>query len=239
MFGETVVQQKHRAGLQPVGQGAHKGLGLRMDLGQVVVAARHVEWRPQGGRLIGRNKHTALNGDTALLPDAVHTGQQLHRHGVQHLVADHHTLHLSRQFADPLHGLAPGGQALALVRLQAAGEIHDRVPPNLRAQGLEQLLRQRAGTRAELPDLGGAGSIQRLRHLPRQRLAKTRGKLGRGDKIAAAALHAGGHEAELARITGVIAQTRGVQGHGHETVKTDPATGSGDSPADVRGQGAR
>ncbi len=60
VFGKTVVQQKHRARLQPVGQGAHKRLGLRVDFGQVVVAARHVERRPQGRRLIGVKKNIVM-----------------------------------------------------------------------------------------------------------------------------------------------------------------------------------
>jgi hypothetical protein len=46
----------------------------------------------------------------------------------------------------------------------------------------------------------------------------------------------GRHGPELLQGVGVITQTRLVQGHGHETVKTDPATGLFDGLVDALGQ---
>ena len=91
-----------------------------------------------------------------------------------------------------------GGQPFALALAQGAGEIDNGVARRPASPSVSQhLLRQRAGAGAELPDFGRARGLQRLRHLPRQRLAETRRQLGRGDEIAAAAVNARGHQAEF------------------------------------------
>ncbi len=119
-----------------------------------------------------------------------------------------------------------------LALAQAARQIDDGVALKLR-QGLQQLLGQRPRTGAELPQLIGAGRFQRLCQLAGQGLAKPRRQLGCGDKITAATLDAGRHQAKFARIVGVITPARRVQGHFHETVKAHPAAGGGNGLAQV------
>ena len=130
-----------------------------------------------------------------------------------------------------------GRQTRLLARTQRAGQVDDGVALNGHAQAV-QLIQHlqgqgpRAGT--ELPHLARAGGGQGLGHLRGQQLAKHGGQLGGRHKIAAGI----GHGPKLGRVVGVIAQPRGVQGQGHETVKAQPATGLGNGLIDVRTQGA-
>ena len=156
------------------------------------------------------------------MPKAVQARQQLHRHGVEHLVADHHAAHLGWQFGHPLHLAGMRGQAFALALNQAARQVDDRVALDLRPQRVQYLQGQRARPRTKLPDFRRAGGLQRLGQLARQGLAKTRREFGRRHKVAAT----GGHQAEFAGIVGVIAQAWRVEGQRHELVKTQP-TASG------------
>ena len=92
------------------------------------------------------------------MPLAFGALQQLHRHGVQHLVADDHALHGIRQHVHPAHDLLVFGQRQPLACAQRAREINDGVALGQRAQQshfIEDLQSQRAGAGTELPDLVG------------------------------------------------------------------------------------
>jgi hypothetical protein len=124
-----------------------------------------------------------------------------------------------------------------LARTQRAGQVDDGVALDGHTQALQfiqHLQGQGPGAGTELPHLARAGGGQGLGHLRGQQLAKHGGQLGRGHEIAAGI----GHGPELGGVVGVIAQPRGVQGQGHETVKAQPATGLGNGLIDVRTQGA-
>jgi hypothetical protein len=88
----------------------------------------------------------------------------------------------------------------------------------------QQLLRERARARAELPDLAGAGRLQRLAQLHGQGAAEQRRHLRRRHEIAPGR----GHLPELARVVGVVAQARRVQRHRHEAIERQPAAGAPD-----------
>ncbi len=99
----------HRTAHQPVTQGVDEGFSLRVDLGQVVLRALDLDGRAQVGGLVFPGKGAVLHRHAALVPHAaLRTAvarEQLHGHGVEHLVADHHALHAFRQRIDPAHHL--------------------------------------------------------------------------------------------------------------------------------------
>ena len=133
-----------------------------------------------------------------------------------------------------MHLARMGGQQRTLTRLQTSRQINNRVALAQRAQRVQQLQRQRARARAKLPDFSRAGCLQRLGHLPRQRLAESRRQLGRRYKITAAFLRpvqARRHQAEFARVVGVITQTRRIQRQRHAFVEAQPAVSTGDGLA--------
>jgi hypothetical protein len=134
------------------------------------------------------------------MPGAGRPHEQLHRHRVEHFIADDHPGHRVGQLAHPMHLAAPARQGVALPLAQAARQVDDGVAPHPLAQRPQQLGRQRAGTRAEFPDLVGAGGRQRIGDLRGQGLAEQRGHLRRRHEIAAGR----GHLPELARRVGVI-----------------------------------
>jgi hypothetical protein len=117
-----------------------------------------------------------MHGHTALGPGHAVPVQQLHRHGVQHLVAHHHALQRVGQGVQPLHAAAERGQALRLALAQRAGQVDDTVAAHLHrpAHPLAVLRGQRARAGAELHHLVQAAGVQRLRHLARQRAAEQR-----------------------------------------------------------------
>jgi hypothetical protein len=82
-----------------------------------------------------------------------------------------------------------------------------------------------------------AGDLQGLCHLLRQGPAKQRRDFGRGDKVTARRPHAVllgvGQCAKFGTAIGVVTEAGGVQGLVHEDVKTDPASGVKNGPADV------
>ena len=234
-LGKTVVQQEHRTPAQAVGQGADEGFGLGVDFGQVVVFTFNVHGRAQVSRLIGPGKRVAITRHTAFVPDPFQAHQQLHRHGVQHLVTHHHAVKTIRQCIDPTHPVAVCGQRQLLARAQAARHIDDGVALDLVTQSAEQLGRQRTRARAKLPDFIGAGGGECVGHLHGQRLAEQRRHLGCGHKVAAGR----GEGPELGGIVGVIAQAGRVQRQRHEAVETNPAAVGGDVLANMRLQGAR
>jgi len=103
--------------------------------------------------------------------------QQRHRHGVQHLVANHHAAQRRWQRVGPGHARAMGGQALALARPQGARDVDDGVARQRlaqRVQRLDQPGRQRARAGAELPHLIGTGGRQAFGQLHRQRPCEQR-----------------------------------------------------------------
>jgi len=82
--------------------------------------------------------------------------QQLHRHRIEHLVADDHAGHRIGQRVEPAHALAERRERLALALPQRARQVDDAVALHPLAQGPQQLRGQRARAGAEFPDLGGA-----------------------------------------------------------------------------------
>ena len=234
-LGKTVVQQKHSAPAQAVGQGADEGFGLGVDFGQVVVRAFNVHRRAQVGGPVGPGELVTVPHHAPLMPNPFQPHQQLHRHGVQHLVTHHHAVKTIRQCIDPTHPVAVCGQRQLLARAQAARHIDDGVALDLVAQSAKQLGRQRTGARAKLPDFVCAGGGEGVRHLHGQRLAEQRRHLGCGHKVAAGR----GEGPELGGIVGVVAQAGCVQRQRHEAVKTNPAAVGDDVLANMRLQGAR
>ena len=224
-LGKTVVDEDRRAALQSIGNRADEGLALRLQLGQIVLRAGHVDGWTQIGRLVHPGK-TAVVGQhhAALVPHAVLLAalseDQLHRHGVEHLVADDDAFDGFRQLVGPCNLIAELLQRLLLARAQAARQIDDGVALDAAAQRVEQLLGECARARAEFPDLIRARCVQRLAHLLRQRPAEQRRELGRGHEVAARLRHG----AELGRAVGVITEARRVQRQLHEAIERQPAT---------------
>ena len=111
---KTVVQQQSRTQLQMVRKCADKGLALRMHFGQVIVLTVNLDGRAQVRGLVRPHQSPLRPGHATLMPDTAHAGQQLHRHGIEHLVAHHHAAHLRRQRARPLHLAGMRRQSLTL-----------------------------------------------------------------------------------------------------------------------------
>ena len=235
-FGKAVVNQKRRTALargrfarfEAVRQRGHKGFGLAVNFGQVVVLTGDLHRRAQVGHTVfplqGRGGICAPHHAT-LVPDTALAHQQLHGHGIEHFIAHHHPTELLGQGVNPLHLVRIGFQGFLLTRAQATRQIHDGVALHAVAQTLQQLQGQRARTRAKFQHLVGTGHLQGLGHLMRQRVAKVLGHFGGGGKVAAAL----GGEAQLAQVVGVIAHAGRIQGQGHEAVKAQPTTGIGDA----------
>ena len=217
---------------EPVAQGADEGLALRVQLGQVVVRALDLHGRAQGRGAVLPGEGIARPGHAALVPHTALAHDELHGHGVEHLVAHHHALEARGQRIRPVHAGGMGGQPLLLARAQAARQVHDGVALHARAQGVEQLRGQRPGARAELPDLARARALQRLGHLGGHHLAEHGRELGRGDEVAAAR----GHGTQLGAGVGVVAQAQCVERELHEAVEADPAALRGDLLAYVWGE---
>ena len=172
---KAVVDEERDAVLQVVGEAADEGLGLGMDLGHGAWQEGAVHRRAQRGGPVGKCEAVARALHAALEPGAAIEVQQLHWHGIQHLVAHHHPAHAGGPGGDPGHPLTTTRQALGLPLAQRAGQINDGVAAKWHAriiQCADQLLGQRAGTRAKLDHLVGAAGPQRLRDRGRQRLAK-------------------------------------------------------------------
>ena len=103
-LGEAVVDEEGGAALHAVGQRAHEGLGLQMDFGD---GAGHegmvAHWRAQRCRAVVPGIATVRFDHAALVPGGAVEPQQLHWHGVEHLVAQHHAVQRGRQLVQPLH----------------------------------------------------------------------------------------------------------------------------------------
>ena len=243
VLGKTVVDKKCCPSRELVGQRANERLALGVNFGQVVVRTFGLHWRTQArhavlphqrwrraltrfASILRLSQHHAT-----LMPNALESVQQFDRHGVEHLVAHHHALHLVWQGLHPVHQVAKLLQRVLLARAQAARQIYDGVARErhaLRQQAVQQLQGQRARAGAKLPDLVRLRLLQSLRHLGGQGLAKQGRDLGGGDKVAAAyllaVLRGVGQGPKFKAVVGVITQPRRVQSHGHEGVKADPAT---------------
>ena len=226
---KAIVEQKHGAAAHAGGQGADEGLGLGMDFGEVVVWPVDGQRGAQVGGAVGPGEGIRMPGHATFVPLALHAGQQLHRHGVEHFVAHHHAVELRGQRIHPAHRVAKPRQRQLLARPQAAGQIHDGVALHLCAQRAQQLHGQRTRAGAELPHLVGAGLLQGFGHLGGQGLAEQRGHFGGGDEVAARRREG----AELGQLVGVVTQARGVQGQCHEAVKADPAAVGSNVSLDV------
>jgi len=219
---KTIVDEKHRALLQAVGQGANEGFGLGVNLGQVIMLAFDGPRRAQVGGAVfplKRRLRVVLRHHAALKPLALVAHQQLHRHGVKQLVAHRHAAEFFRQFADPSHFALMRLQGLLLACAQAARQIHNGVSGERITQRVQQLQGQGARACAKLPYLVGVCHGQGLTHTVRQRAPKPGGHFRGSDEVAAR----GGGGAKFAQLVGVVAQTGRVQGQGHEAVEADPA----------------
>ena len=176
-----------------VAQGADKGFALGVDFGEVIVFALDLQRRAQGGGAVAPNESAPVaQRHAALVPGAVDAGQQLHGHGIEHLVAQHHAVHGGGQMVGPLHHIAKRGQPRLLALAQAARDIDDGVALQrhaLRLQGGEHLLGQCPAARAKFPHFMGGGVLQCFDHLGGQRLPVQRRQLRRRHKVAAI----GGH----------------------------------------------
>lgn len=206
-----------------------------MDFGQVVLIAFDVQRRTQIGGTVGPGQAGTLGHHATFVPDTALAHQQLHRHGVQHFVADHHAFDGLGPGIQPAHLVGMCGQGLRLARAQRTRQIDDGVTPHFVAQRIEQLQGQGPRARPELEHLGGRGLFQGLAHLHGQGLAKQRCQARGRHKIAATVRHG----AKLLQRAGVVPQSGLVQGQGHETVKREPATSFGNGLMHPPDQGAR
>ena len=184
-LGEAVVDEEGGAAPQAPGQGANEGLGLRVDLGYRAGREGAGGRRPQHGGAVGPGESRTPGGHAALEPLFAVPAQQLHRHRVEHLVADDHAVQGFGPGVEPAHTFAESGQPFGLPLAQGAGQVDDRIPAHAFAQAAQQLRRQRARTGAEFKDFVGLRGSQRLRHLARQRLTEQRREFGCGDEVAA------------------------------------------------------
>ena len=231
-FGKAVVDEERGAARQAIGERRDEGLGLRVDLGDRARGEAAVEGRLQCARSIGPREPLVLWHHTALEPPRSIEMQQLHRHRIQHLVADDHALHRIGQRVDPADPVTERREPLALALAKHAREVDDRVALDLFAQRVEQLLRERARAGTELPDLARVGRVERLRHLRGQRSPEQRRELGRSDEVAARLRQ----HAELAPMVRVVAEPGRVERQRHETVELQPAGVAGDGRMDQSGE---
>jgi hypothetical protein len=77
-----------------------------MDLGRRAGNESGIDRWAQGGCPVGKSEARAGDDDAALGPCAAVPMQQLHRHRIEHLVADHHTTHRVGQGVKPAHAIA-------------------------------------------------------------------------------------------------------------------------------------
>jgi hypothetical protein len=144
----------------------------------------------------------------------------MHRHHVEHLVGHHRAGEALRQRVQPLHARRQvgrlRGEGIELALAQLARELEDAVTLGQAVAALEleqQVGGEQAGARTDLDQRGRAGA-HHLLDLGGERLAEKRGKLGRGDEIAAGA--------ELSRAAAVIPQPRRVERELHVARERDP-----------------
>ena len=155
------------------GQGGDEGFGLGVDLGHGAGHEGRVQRRAQVGRSVFEHQAAVRpHAHAAFGPPPAVEGQQLHRHGVQHLVADHHAVDGLGQAVQPLHLRRETRQAVGLAFAQRARQVHDLVALHGPAQRVQQLFGQRAAAGAEFDHRVPLTGRQRLAHLQRQRAAK-------------------------------------------------------------------
>ena len=190
--------------LQAIRQRADEGFGLGMDFGEVVVCALDLDRRAQAGGAVDPRQARRPTPRSCQL--AVPARQQLDRHGIEHLVADHHAVEPLGQLARPIAPCPPcPARASRWRSRKLAGEVDDGVAARSRSPRASSNCAASAPEPAPNSHTSSvpAGS-QRVGHLHGQRLAEQRRHLRRGDEIAARRRQL----AELARIVGVIAQAR-------------------------------
>jgi hypothetical protein len=100
--------------------------------------------------------------------------QQLHRHGIEHLVAEQHPVHALGQPVVPMHPASPGLKAQRLAFTQRGRQLDHMVGNDAIAQLGQQLRRHCAGACTELPYLARVAGPQRLSHLHGERAAEQR-----------------------------------------------------------------
>lgn len=164
---------------------------------------------------------------------------ELHRHRVEHFVADDHALEALGQRVEPAHARGGAGrlfvERLALARAQLAGQVDDRIFVELdaeRGERVQQPRRELARARAEFHHPPRAARGERLRDGARERLREERRQLGRGHEIAAVVAA----PAEFLRAAAVVTQARRVQHALHVAGKRDPSARRGDFGAQRRGE---
>mmetsp|Transcript_16269 Transcript_16269/g.45542 ORF Transcript_16269/g.45542 Transcript_16269/m.45542 type:complete len:419 (-) Transcript_16269:406-1662(-) len=226
-LGEAVVDEEGRPALQAAGQGVDEGLGLPVDLGHGTGHEAGLHRRAQRAVAVFEREARAARHHAALAPGLAVEGDQLHRHRVQHLVADDDGLDLLGQRVQPVDAARPAGQPLALALAQFGRQLDDAVAQRADAQlveGGQQLRGQRTGAGAELHHFVAAALGQGLGQRPGQCAAEQRRHLGRGDEVRTLARQ----QAELAAAAGVIPQAGLVERQGHEAVEGQPAAVPGD-----------
>ena len=214
-----------------------KGLALTVDFGQKVMRAADIHRRAQLAGAILPGKFIAIHRHAALEPQALGALQQLHGHGIQHLVADDHAFHGFGQHVHPAHQMLVFGQRQLLARAQRAGQVDDGVAARqsvLRGQLVQNLQRQRTGSGTEFPQILGLRFVA-LRATGTPPIDQNRRNLRRRHKVATRLRHG----AELGRFIGVIAQSRSIERQLHESVEGQPAAHGGNFLGNARLQGAR
>ena len=129
--GETIVNHHDDADVQMLRQALDEGSLLRVCFAQIARTAVAQCVAPLGGHgqvfiawTFLPNQLMIFNGDTALERLPVVHANQAHRHRVQHLIAEHQSTELLRQFAQPCESVLMRdvgqcfGDGGALLRLQ-------------------------------------------------------------------------------------------------------------------------
>ena len=156
--------------------------------------------------------------------------QQLHRHRVEHLVADDHAAQRSGSASTQRTRSPEGAQSLALALAQRAGEIDDACSAPTRRRAPRAAAPPARPNRRRIPRPRPLPlAVERLRHLARQGAAEQRRQLGRGDEVAARLRH----QAELAARRSRSSPRPGrVERERHEAVERQPAARAVDGHAD-------
>ncbi|MPM67959.1 hypothetical protein SDC9_114884 [bioreactor metagenome] len=123
-LAEAVIDEEGGTANQTPAQGVDKCLALAVDFGQEIMRAADIHRRAQfGGTVLpGKGRFIAVTAKhhAALMPLAPGALQQLHRHRIQHLVADDHAFHGLGQCIHPAHQMLVPGQRQFLARAQRA-----------------------------------------------------------------------------------------------------------------------
>ena len=165
---------------------------------------------------VQKDKIVARQADAAFLPALPGLDHQMHRHRVQHFIANRHAGKRYRKVIQP-HHFRKVAQGFLLARTQFAGEFDDRVATNVHArlaQFGQDVARKLAGSGTEFEEMR-----IRLRHQissdMRDRRTKKRRYFRGSCKIPVFT--------EFCRAAAVITKAGRIQGQFHVPGKRDPA----------------